>query len=142
MRISLVVMAAALLFGCSPVSTRLQPTLAPAANVGGSVTCPNGCKAEWERAQLWIARHSQWKTQIATDVLVQTYNPTNNAVSYGFTITKEPVGSGIYVIRMALACGNIYGCDPKPLDVSNAFYYYIKTGTDLLQGQGYLSAIQ
>jgi hypothetical protein len=129
-------------FGCSIVSTRLQSTLAPAANIGDSVTCQNGCKNEWERAQLWIAKHSRWKIQLSTDVLIQTFNPTQGDVSYGFSVTKEPAGSGSYVIRMELACGNMFGCDPKPIDVRNAFYYYVKTGVDLLDGQQNLSAIR
>lgn len=140
---TLILLASMLLgAGCNVVSTRLQPTLEPAANIGTSVTCQDGCKAEWERAQLWIANHSKWKMQISTDVLIQTYNPVNHDVSYGFAVTKEPIGNGRYLIRLALACGNLYGCDPKPIDVSKAFYYYVKNGRDLLQGQGYMGAIR
>jgi hypothetical protein len=43
---------------------------------------------------------------------------------------------------MELACGNMFGCDPKPLDVKNAFYYYVKTGVDLLPGVGNFAAIR
>ncbi len=130
------------LMGCATVSTRLQSALAPAANIGDSVTCQNECKAEWQRAQLWLAKHSKWKIQTATDVLIQTFNPTQYDPSYGFSVMKEPVGSGTYVIRMELFCGNLFGCDPKPLDVKKALFYYVKTGVDLLQGQGYLSGIR
>jgi hypothetical protein len=140
--IAIVIMMAMVLFGCSPVSNRLQSTLAPTANIGDSITCQNGCKQEWERAQLWIAKHSKWKIQTATDVLIQTFNPTEGDPSYGFSITKEPTGSGSYVIRMELACGNMFGCDPKPLDVKNAFYYYVKTGVDLLPAVGSFAAIR
>lgn len=139
---ALVISVPLLAAGCNAVSNRLQARLAPAANIGDSVVCSNGCKEEWERAQLWIAKHSLWKIQISTDVLIQTYNPASDLPSYGFSITKEPTGSGNYVIRMSMACGNMFGCDPKPIDVKNAFYYYVKTGTDLLDGQGNLGAIR
>jgi len=130
------------LLGCSMVSTRLQPILAPASNIGDSVTCQNGCKIEWERAQLWIAKHSKMKIQLSTDVLIQTFNPIHQEIIYGFSVTKEPTGPDSYVIRMQLECGNMLGCDPKPIDVRNAFYYYVKTGVDLLEGQQNLTAIR
>jgi hypothetical protein len=131
-----------LLFGCSIVSTRLQSTLAPAANIGDSITCQKGCKVEWERAQFWIAKHSNCMIQLSTDVLIRTFNPPQGEPSYGFSITKEPAGPGRNVIQMQLACGNIFVCDPKPLDVKNAFYYYVKTGVDLLAGQDNMGAIR
>ena len=142
MKKMIVILLGIALFGCSPVSTRLKSTLAPAANIGDSVTCGGGCMIEWERAQIWIARHSRWKIQVSTDVQVQTYSSVRGDPSYGFSITKEPVGSGKYVIRMELVCGNMFGCDPKPLDVKNAFYYYVLSGVDLLEGQGPLSGLR
>ena len=142
MRARAVAVLAVFLSACAIVSSRLQSTLAPAANVGHSVTCQKPCKDEWERAQLWIAKHSKWKIQVSTEVIVQTYNPTAHDPSYGFSLTKEPAGGGSYVIRMELACGNIFGCDPGSLDVRNAFYYYVKTGTDLLHGWRNLGAIR
>jgi uncharacterized protein YceK len=131
-----------LISGCASTSPRLAATLAPAANIGNSVDCQGGCKDEWERAQLWIARHSMWKIQTSTDVIIQTFNPIRQEVSYGFTVMKEPVGGGNYSIVMNLMCGNALGCSPKPIDVRNAFYYYVKHGKDLLVGQGYMGSIR
>ena len=73
------------LFGCTSVSERLQPVLAPAANMGDGVPCQSGCKEEWERAQVWIARHSNMKIQLSTDVLIETYNPVNDRLDAGFS---------------------------------------------------------
>ena len=131
--------------GCTSVSSRLQPVLAPAQNMGDSVICcKDKCKIEWQRAQVWVAKHSKWKIQTATDVLIQTYNPAGYDPSYGFTITKEPIPTRAKcsIIEMELYCGNPLGCDPRPSDVKKAFYYYITTGVDLLEGQIYLDAIQ
>lgn len=137
-----VILLGCLLFGCSVVGTRIEPALAPAANIGNSVTCQNSCGDEWDRSQLWLARHSKWKIQTSSNVLLQTYNPVDYDPSYGFTVMKEPRGGGAYTIRLALICGNLLGCDPNPLQVSKAFYYYVLTGTDLLEGQSYLGAIR
>jgi hypothetical protein len=137
--------AASALVGCSTIDQpggRLYEALLPAQNVGDSVECASGCKSEWERAQLWLSRHSKWKLQSVTDVVLTTYNPVNSEVSYGFEVTREPVSEGRYVVRMALQCGNMLGCDPSPVSVRNAFYYYVKTGQDLLAGQAYMSSIR
>jgi hypothetical protein len=139
---TITVFALTLVAGCASTNSRLNVALAPAANIGNSVDCVAGCREEWERAQLWLVKHARYKIQIATDVLIQTFNPPQSEPEYGFSITKEPAGGGRYAIRMEMACGNMFGCNPKPIDVRNAFYYYAKTGTDLLAGQGYLSAIR
>lgn len=141
-KVTLYFFTAVLVAGCTTnsISTRLQATLA-AATTTGPVEC-TGCKAEWERAQLWLTRHSKWKMQTATDVVLQTFSPVNYDVSYGFTITKEPVLEGKYRIKLAMACGNPLGCDPAPSDVGRAFYHYVATGVDVLEGLGYLGSIR
>jgi hypothetical protein len=130
------------LAGCSNISARLQPALSPASGMGNNVICKAGCKDEWQRAQLWIVKHSKWKIQTATDVSIQTYNPVGHDVSYGFSVTKEPMGADTFVINIEMVCGNALGCDPKPYDVKRAFLYYVKTGEDLLLGKGYLGSIR
>jgi hypothetical protein len=130
------------LAGCATTNPGLVSALAPAADIGASVQCASGCKEEWERAQLWLAKHSRWKIQLATDVLLQTFNPSQSEPSYGFSATKEPSGGGAYIIRMEMVCGNMFGCNPKPVEVRNAFYYYVKHGTDLLSGQANLIGIR
>ncbi|MHB2032557.1 MAG: hypothetical protein ACYCVE_04180 [Gemmatimonadaceae bacterium] len=117
--------------------------LAPANVFGASVACDStSCKDDWDRAQLWIVNHSKYKIQTATDVLVETFNPSDDAPNYGFTATKEPQGSGHYVIALALTSGNMLGCDPKPRDVQRAFLFYVQTGRDLLAGMNGLSGIR
>jgi hypothetical protein len=70
-----------------------------------------------------------------TDVLIQTYNPREHDPSYGFTVIREPSG-GSYTIRLGLNCGNMFGCTPEPAHVRQAFFYYVKTGRDLLAQAG------
>jgi hypothetical protein len=139
---SVLILFILLLIGCSTVSNRIQTSLTQAIDIGNSITCHNNCKQEWERAQIWLAKHSKWKIQTVTDVLIQTFYPVGSEPSYGFSITKEPAGQGNYIIRMELVCGNMFGCDPKPQDVKKAFYYYIKNGVDLLPEMGNFAAIR
>jgi hypothetical protein len=113
----------------------IEEALVPARSIGPSVVCDSGCKVEWQRAQLWLARHSVMKIQTATDVLLQTYNTdaTDNS-GYSFSVTKEPTDGSRYRVSIEIAChtGKWTGCDPKPDDVRDAFVYYVKTGKDLL----------
>ena len=116
----------------SSTSSELSTALAPAASVGTWVECDSGCKIEWQRAQLWLAKHAPTKVQSATDVQLQTYNPPEQHAWYGFSIMKEPIGGDRYKISATLGCGNFIGCSPKAVDVRNALLYYVKTGDDLL----------
>lgn len=109
--------------------------------VGDYVDCDASCTLEWQRAQLWLAKHSAWKIQSSSEVIIQTYNGTQYSPTYAFNVTKEPTGSGTYRISMGLACGNALGCNPNALDVRTAFLYYVKTGKDVLVGVGGMSAI-
>jgi hypothetical protein len=130
----------ALISGCAAnISTRLQPQI-QAARPDAPIQCGE-CKVEWQRAQLWVTKHSRWKIQTSTDVVIQTFNAVSSDVSYGFTITREPTASG-YQLAVAVVCGNILGCDPLPADVRRAFYHYAATGQDLLDGQGYLGSVR
>lgn len=128
------------LVGCLPP----QPLeLGPAVDAG-PVTCDTGCKVAWQRSQFWIAKHSLMKIQTATDVLVQTYNPTKATdQTYGFTVTREPMGGEKYRITLETSCANQYnGCSPIADDVKAAFYYYVATGVDVLADKTDLVGIQ
>lgn len=121
--------------GCvSGVTTEgVKTALAPAEGIAFEAVCASGdCPQYWERAQLWLAKHSNMKIQTSTDVLLQTYNPSSSAGStYGFTITKEPLTEGQYKIVMEANCSGMM-CAPKVEEVYKAFYYYVTTGKDLL----------
>ena len=61
--------------------------------------------------------------------------PGENEAIRGFTVTREPVGGGEFLIRIAQHCGNMLGCNPpNDLEVEQAFLYYVQTGTDLVRG--------
>jgi hypothetical protein len=47
----------------------------------------------WGRAQSFVGRFSSMKLQTATDFVIQTYNPTNYNVAFGYYVTRTPVGA-------------------------------------------------
>jgi hypothetical protein len=128
------------LLGCiNRTSQALDQALIPYMWVPATADCEGAdCADMWQRAQVWVAKHSKWKLQTATDVLLQTYSPATADVSYSFNILKEPTGAGRYSIRMGMSCGNIFGCSPSQDQVRRAFIYYVMKGKDLLdQFSGY-----
>lgn len=137
--------AASLLAGCasSGSSQRLQARLAPASHVG-PLEC-GACKPEWERAQLWLVRHSHERTQLASELVIRTSSPGRFDTHYGFTVTREPVpgSTGGYRVALAMSCGSLLqACEPNPTDVRRAFFHYLATGRDLLEGAGPLGGLR
>jgi len=80
----------------------------------------------WGRAQSFIAQYSSMKIQIATDFVIQTYNPPGSEVKYGYSVTKTPENDNFRIIVKCF-CGN-------PLVINSVrknahiFSYYLKTG--------------
>jgi hypothetical protein len=133
------VSALALVIAVSACSTTTQAARAAFASLppGSSsvVQCDSGCTIQWQRAQIWLANHSPMKIQTATDVLLQTYNPTGYDPKYGFSVMKSPQSrAGSYMISMEMHCGNPLGCEPDARDVERAFAHYVSTGEDVLAG--------
>jgi hypothetical protein len=138
-------LATSLLLACASSSTsqRLQARLAPATHVG-PLEC-GACKPEWERAQLWLVRHSHERTQLASELVIRTSSPGRFDSHYGFTVTREPVpgSTGGYRVALAMSCGSVLqACDPAPADVRRAFFHYLATGRDVLEGAGSLGALR
>lgn len=76
MRLLLLLLLLLLASGCamtSPQVASVLDSLPPAE----PVTCQDS-STEWDRAQLWIVKHSEYKVQSATNVMIQTYNPRDS----------------------------------------------------------------
>lgn len=126
-------MAILLIGGCAAIDNpQLDTALSTSKNSTSDITCDNGCKNEWERAQAWVMKHSKMKIQLVNDMMITTYNPIRNDPDYGFNITKEPLGNNRYKITMDLGNANMFGGKPKPLEVKSLFNYYVQYGKDLL----------
>lgn len=146
--LSVSLMLAAVVGCVSTTSSEVLVALAPAPAVPSPIMCDaSTCAQRWERSQVWIAKHGLKKIQIATDVQIATFAPVGNLTErqgYGFTALKEPVDRGRYRISLSMTCGSsgdFVACTPRPVDVQRAFYHYVETGTDLLEGVHSLGGI-
>lgn len=109
------VMAA--LVGCAaPADPARAAKLQEAREGAPRCTGDKDCAAKWDAAQLWVVKNAGFKIQNATNVLIQTYFPTNSSVALGVEVTKEGEGGGVHVIRARIWCDNWIGCARDPLD--------------------------
>lgn len=94
-------------------------------------TCvgPEDCKAKWDAAQIFVVKHAEMKIQIATDVLIETYNAPGSSTAIAIRITKEPLGGGQYQLVMSAPCGNMFGCGSSRTDLKRLFNATIKAAT-------------
>ena len=44
----------------------------------------------WGRASAFLGRYSSMKIQIATNYVLQTYNPNSDKINFGYTVTRSP----------------------------------------------------
>ena len=79
-------------------------------------TIPAECEAKWEAAQLWVVRNAGYKIQLATSVLIETYNSVQPSTNLAVQVIKEPAGAGNYRFLAKAWCGNVFGCFPDPHD--------------------------
>lgn len=131
-----------LLAGCAPRLNQKQIDLfASVGPKGQSIPCDSvSCADLWSKAQVWLAKHSNYKIQTITDSIIETYGPTYDLdpMSCGFTILKEPVGQGRFMISVNPKCFDkmISSRIPEPGDISNAFIIYLESGRDILEEAG------
>lgn len=104
-----------------PLSAEEQNQLAP-VECHGEVQCTK----MWQRAQLWIAKNSAYKIQMANDVVIETYNPREHDVNLGFSLVKEPKGGDMYEINSRAGCSNMWGCRPHPNKARAALHRFIR----------------
>lgn len=81
----------------------------------------------WGRAQSWVGKYSSMKVQIATDYIIQTFNPTYWP-QYGYYLTKEPKEGGADISVECIALWGIFSRKAKDKN-AHILAYYIQTGT-------------
>ena len=80
----------------------------------------------WGRAQSFIGRFSSMKLQTATDYVIQTYNPSSSGVSYGYYVTKTPLG-GSTQFNVTCNTGNLFAMADAQSN-AHILAYYMNTG--------------
>lgn len=77
------------------------------------------CAAKWDAAQLYVIKNAGYQMQIATNVLIETFNSHNRAVA--MSVTKEPLGGGRYRFIARAWCDSFLGCYRLPADAVLGF---------------------
>ena len=80
----------------------------------------------WGRAQSFIGRFSSMKLQTVTDYVIQTYNPPESKVQFGYYVTKTP-SEAIIQINVECVTGNPY-FQHQCRQNAGMLATYIKTG--------------
>jgi uncharacterized lipoprotein len=92
-------------------------------------TMPKAAAADaWGRAQTWIAQHSSMKIQIATDYVLQTYNPDSEgwATKYGYNVSASPAGESVQ-ITVTCTSGTPYRDEQIAVN-AHLLAYYMSSG--------------
>lgn len=116
-----ILLIAICLTGCATARQAETPPPAP-------IVCKTGadCDAKWSRALAWVTQNSQWRIQVQTDLLIQTFNGVDDAeTSPGFTINKVAKGAGTYEISFSAGCHNLFGCVPSAAEERQKFAAFI-----------------
>jgi hypothetical protein len=83
------------------------------------------CDLYWQRSQIWLAKNSRYRIQLANDTLIQTYGPSNSSVDLAYTIVRDNAADGSAQLRMRAGCDNWMGCLVLPADAINAYREYV-----------------
>lgn len=96
------------------------------------VPCKNKaiCDKTFSLTQIYINSKSSQKIQVATDTIIETYNPTENG-NIGMSAIKIPGKGSSAAIRLTVTCkvddGEIYDklCGLKKLEIYNGFRPFV-----------------
>jgi len=95
--------------GCVTLTPEQQHYLSGIARESLTFRIPRTQEGDaWGRAQSFLGKYSSMKLQTATDYVLQTYNPAQNQVDYGYNVTKTPVDTKTVEIDVQCASGNMY----------------------------------
>ena len=114
---------------------RLEDKLAIAvaeAEKNSYVACKNkaNCDKTFSLTQIYINSTASQKIQVATDTIIETYNPTENG-NIGMKAVKIPGKGSSAVIRLTIMCkvgdSGYYdkACGLKKLDIYNGFRSFV-----------------
>ena len=103
--------AIAILAGCaSPSTNDLTPD--DVAQLQEPLECQGkaACDLMWRRAQLWVAQHSGYKIQLATDVIIETHNARDYSLRWAMRVIRDPITAERDRISLIPSCGNAPLC--------------------------------
>ncbi|ARP89830.1 hypothetical protein CAL14_05605 [Bordetella genomosp. 9] len=74
------------------------------------------CDKYWQAAQSWVATHSGFKIQLASDSVIQTYGPRMYDYTLAYTVVKEPGQYGTYTLKVSAVCGMPGNCRAEAIE--------------------------
>jgi hypothetical protein len=122
-RIILLLAVFLFLFGCA--TQRIQENRIRFESTIPICNNEQDCQEKWNAAQVWVAKNCGMKIQIATNSIIETYNPTGGTTRLAARVIREPIGSGTYKIVINTWCDNIFGCFPDAWDAAINFNEYV-----------------
>jgi hypothetical protein len=106
----------ALVVACAPFKQvgPMPPSDADIADAKAPLICEGReqCDRWWRTAQVWVVRNAGYKVQIATDAIIETYNPTRHGNGWAFQVTRSPEADGRELIEAKAICGTPAACTP------------------------------
>lgn len=117
--------------GCS-TQGQVNPDVMQIATTPLTCSTKAECDVWWQRAQTWVAGHSKYKIESATDTLIQTAGPDGGKRALAYQITRTQNPDGTATIGFAAHCDGSMGCKPNPWEAGADFKEYVRgtvTGT-------------
>jgi hypothetical protein len=99
----------AVITGCA---TPIHPDVARQAETPLACKNKTECDLFWQRTQVGIAKHADWRIQTATDVVIQTFGPGAHSPSLAYMATRQNNSDGSGRISINANCDNMFGCQP------------------------------
>jgi hypothetical protein len=97
-----------------------------------TVTCKDSitCKKVFALAQIYVQQHSDQKIQVATDTIIETYNPTEDG-KIAMVITKIPSAGTLEMVKITPSCQDKSGyfeslCRLKRTNIYRGFKPFIE----------------
>ncbi|MCC8393334.1 hypothetical protein LJ656_12090 [Paraburkholderia sp. MMS20-SJTR3] len=84
------------------------------------------CDMWWQRAQSWVASHSKYPIETATDSLIQTAGPDGGKRALAYQITRTANPDGTATIGFSAHCDGSLGCKPNPWEAGADFKQYVR----------------
>ncbi len=130
---SAVISVAALISGCATQQLLTEEEFAALQ----PIHCPgkDQCDVIWQRAQLWIAKNSKYRIELANDVVIQTYGPFEADTDLAFRAYREQLPDGTANISFKALCGNWIGCERPPVGAIRDLKEFALAGVTTVAGQ-------
>ncbi len=124
---------AAAIAGCATTSAADRQVAQARLDLTAPIcSAPRECEAAWAAARNWVIGHCGMKIQTMTDGFIETYNSTD--MSLACRVSRDPRPAGGYLFRVAVSCGNIFGCQTPPMRAAQDFNDSVNAATQPFRG--------